>query len=70
MCIDQVKVCFDDTQLESVWTYPSENSVLGEEKSGDDWSRTDQEEEDKCDDDDDDDGVTGKGMSRVLRVGV
>ncbi|KAB5565260.1 hypothetical protein PHYPO_G00239100 [Pangasianodon hypophthalmus] len=64
-----VRVRFDDSQLECVSTYPSEESMVGEEGSSDDWWRMEEKKEEK-DEEEDEDGVigAGRGMNRVLRV--
>ncbi|MCJ8735517.1 hypothetical protein PDJAM_G00247940, partial [Pangasius djambal] len=64
-----VSVQFDDSQLECVCTYPSEDSMVGEEGSSDDWWKMEEKKEEK-DEEEDEDGVigAGRGMNRVLRV--
>lgn len=66
-------MCFDESQLECVCTYPSEASVVGEEGSGDDWRNTEDKKEGKDEEEEEDeDGAVGagRGINRVLRVGL
>ncbi|KAF5889878.1 trichohyalin-like isoform X1, partial [Clarias magur] len=65
-----LRVCFDDSQLESVCTYPSEESALGEQGYSNDWRGTEEKREDKDEEEEDEDGLigAGRGINRVLRV--
>lgn len=52
--------------------YLSETSLLEEEGSNDDFRRTEEKKEENDEEEEDDDGVigAGRGMKRVLRVGL
>lgn len=65
-------MCFDESQLECVCTYLSEASVLGEKGSGDDWRKTEERQEEKDEEEEEDEDVigAGRGVNRVLRVGL
>ncbi|KAJ8377934.1 hypothetical protein AAFF_G00249970 [Aldrovandia affinis] len=71
-----VKVCFDEVQLEQVFEYPSENSVLASFPSPPLPGPEREEEKEEEDDEDDEEGLfllrssqtVGTGAGRVLRV--
>ncbi|KAM9496032.1 uncharacterized protein ppp1r18 [Clarias gariepinus] len=65
-----MRVCFDDSQLECVCTYPSEESVVGEEGFSNDGRSTEEKKEENDEEEEDEDGLigAGRGINRVLRV--